>query len=102
MEKIMLLKAFSETRQREINRQDGSKGIIQWHDIILTDGIDTIMGESSENLTKLIDSPDPNIRLDMSIDCLYNVRANLQVVSYEKNGQKSNFMKASILNMVKV
>ena len=102
MEKIMVLKAFSEAKQREITRQDGQKSVITWHDIILTDGIDTVMGESSDNLTKLIDSKDPNVQLPMNIGDLYNVRLTLSVVSYEKNGQKGMFMKSNIQQMVKV
>lgn len=99
MEKIMVLKAFSEKKQREFNRQDGTKAIIEWHDVILTDGIDTIMGETSENLTRQINATDENVRLEMKIGQLYNVRATFQVLSYKKDEKDSFFMKANISQM---
>lgn len=102
MEKMFWLKAISEKKQRKITKRDGSEGIITWHDLILTNGLDTIIGESSENLTNLIDSTDENLRLDINVDDCYMCRFTLSVVPYEKNGVTSNFMKCIIHQMVRV
>lgn len=96
----MALKAFSEKKQREFTRQDGTKAVIEWHDVILTDGIDTIMGETTENLTRQINATDKDVRLEMKIGVLYNVRATFQVLPYKKDGKDSFFMKGIINQMV--
>ena len=95
----MLLSAFSENKQREIKRQDGTSKMINWRDVILTDGLDTIMGETAENLTNLINAQDENVRLKMEVGAAYNCRINLSVVAYEKDGKSGKFLKATIHQM---
>lgn len=99
---MLWLKAISETKQREIIKQDGTKKLLSWHDIILTNGLDTIVGESSENLTALIDSRDENLRLPINVDDCYMVRCTFNVQAYEKNGVTSHFQKCVIHQMVRV
>lgn len=100
MEQIFWVKAISETKQREINRQDGTKKMLSWHDVILTNGIDTIIGETSENLTAQMDNPNPDFKLDVKVDDCVMVRATFSVMPYEKDGRKSHFQKCIINQMV--
>lgn len=102
MEKLMMLKAISEKKSREITRQDGSKKNIYWHEVILTDGLDTMICETSESVTEKICSEDPNVKLEMNVGTLYNCRITANVISYEKNGQKSYFNKLSLSVIVPV
>ena len=91
---MFALKAISELNQRKVKKQDGSEKVIKWYDVILTDGIDTILAETSENLTGLIESADPNVKLTLEIGACYMCRLAISVVSYEKDGKSSRFMKA--------
>lgn len=99
MEKMLVLKAVSERKQREITKQDGSKKMLPWYDVILTNGVDTIMGETSEALTAQIDNTDENYRLKLEVGTVYMCRFTLSVIPYEKNGQKSHFNKVTFHQM---
>ena len=96
MEKLMVLSAVSEKKQREIKRQDGSLKMLAYREVTMTDGVDTIHGETSESLTAQIDSDNPAIKIRMIEGHLYNVRFNIRTATYEKDGKKSTFVGISI------
>lgn len=96
MEKLMVLSAVSEKKQREIKRQDGNVKMLAYREVTMTDGVDTIHGETSESLTAQIDSDNPAIKVRMLEGHLYNVRFNIRTTVYEKDGKKSSFVGISI------
>ena len=91
-----MLSAVSEKKQREIKRQDGSMKMLAYREVTLTDGVDTIHGETSESLTALIDSENPAIKIPMLEGHLYNVRFNIRTATYEKDGKKNSFVGITI------
>ena len=96
MEKTLVLLAVSEKKQREIKRQDGSVKMLAYREVTMTDGVDTIHGETSESLTTQIDSDNPAIKIPMLEGRLYKVRFNIRTATYEKDGKKSAFVNVSI------
>ena len=52
MEKTLQLVECSFKKQREWTRQDGTKETVDYYEVTLTDGIDTIYGETVGTLTK--------------------------------------------------
>lgn len=96
MEKLMVLLAVSEKKQREIKRQDGSVKMLAYRELTMTDGVDTIHGETSESLTAQIDSDNQAIKIPMLEGHLYNVRFNIRTATYEKDGKKNSFVSVNI------
>ena len=86
MEKMMVLLAVSEKKQREIKRQDGSVKMLAYRELTMTDGVATIHGETSESLTAQIDSDNQAIKIPMLEGHVYNVRFNIRTATYEKDG----------------
>ena len=96
MEKTMVLLAVSEKKQREIKRQDGSVKMLAYRELTMTDGVDTIHGETSESLTAQIDSDNQAIKIPMLEGHVYNVRFNIRTATYEKDGKKNSFVSVNI------
>ena len=96
MEKTMVLLAVSEKKQREIKRQDGSVKMLAYREVTMTDGVDSIHGETSESLTAQIDSENPAVKIRLLEGHLYNVRFNIRTATYEKDGKKSTFVSITI------
>lgn len=96
MEKTMVLLAVSEKKQREIKRQDGSVKMLSYREVTMTDGVDSIHGETSESLTAQIDSENPAVKIRLLEGHLYNVRFNIRTATYEKDGKKSTFVSITI------
>ena len=96
MEKTLVLLAVSEKKQREIKRQDGSVKMLAYRELTMTDGIDTIHGETSESLTAQIDSDNQAIKIPMLEGHVYNVRFNIRTATYEKDGKKNSFVSVNI------
>ncbi len=96
MEKTMVLLAVSEKKQREIKRQDGSVKMLAYREVTMTDGVDTIHGETSESLTAQIDSENPAVKIRLLEGHLYNVRFNIRTATYEKDGKKNTFVSITI------
>lgn len=96
MEKMMVLLAVSEKKQREIKRQDGSVKMLAYRELTMTDGVDTIHGETSESLTAQIDSDNQAIKIPMLEGHVYNVRFNIRTATYEKDGKKNSFVSVNI------
>lgn len=92
----MVLLAVSEKKQREIKRQDGSVKILAYRELTMTDGIDTIHGETSESLTAQIDSDNPAVKIPMQEGHQYRVRFNVRTATYEKDGKKNSFVSVTI------
>lgn len=96
MEKTMVLLAVSEKKQREIKRQDGSVKMLAYREVTMTDGVDSIHGETSESLTAQIDSENPAVKIRLLEGHLYNVRFNIRTATYEKDGKKNTFVSITI------
>jgi hypothetical protein len=96
MEKTLVLLAVSEKKQREIKRQDGSVKMLLYREVTMTDGVDTIHGETSESLTAQIDSDNPTVKIPIQEGHLYNVRFNIRTATYEKDGKKNTFVSITI------
>ncbi|MBE6260718.1 MAG: hypothetical protein E7107_07825 [Prevotella sp.] len=96
MEKTLVLLAVSEKKQREIKRQDGSVKMLAYRELTMTDGIDTIHGETSESLTAQIDSDNPAVKIPMQEGHQYRVRFNVRTATYEKDGKKNSFVSVTI------
>ena len=92
----MVLLAVSEKKQREIKRQDGSVKMLAYREVTMTDGVDSIHGETSESLTAQIDSENPAVKIRLLEGHLYNVRFNIRTATYEKDGKKSTFVSITI------
>ena len=92
----MVLLAVSEKKQREIKRQDGSVKMLAYRELTMTDGVDTIHGETSESLTAQIDSENPAVKIRLLEGHLYNVRFNIRTATYEKDGKKNTFVSITI------
>lgn len=93
---MMVLLAVSEKKQREIKRQDGSVKMLAYRELTMTDGVDTIHGETSESLTAQIDSDNQAIKIPMLEGHVYNVRFNIRTATYEKDGKKNSFVSVNI------
>ena len=93
---MMVLLAVSEKKQREIKRQDGSVKMLAYRELTMTDGVDTIHGETSESLTAQIDSDNQAIKIPMLEGHVYNVRFNIRTATYEKDGKKNSFVSVTI------
>ena len=96
MEKTLVLLAVSEKKQREIKRQDGSVKMLAYRELTMTDGIDTIHGETSESLTAQVDSDNPAVKIPMQEGHQYRVRFNIRTATYEKDGKKNSFVSVTI------
>ena len=92
----MVLLAVSEKKQREIKRQDGSVKMLAYREVTMTDGVDSIHGETSESLTAQIDSENPAVKIRLLEGHLYNVRFNIRTATYEKDGKKNTFVSITI------
>ena len=92
MEKLMVLKEVSGLKQNTVNGRDGQQQVIESFDVVLSDGIDTVMAETSKSVTVQFKNQAP------AIDKVYGASVRLNVVEYEKDGKKSRFFKAVLLD----
>lgn len=92
MEKLMVLKEVSGLQQKTVNGRDGQSQVIESFEVVLTDGIDTVMAETSKTVTVQFKNQVP------VVDKIYGVALRLNVVEYEKDGKKSRFFKALLLD----
>ena len=99
MEKTMKLLAVSGKKQREMKRQDGTVKMIDFYEVTMTDGIDTIHGETSESLTALIETPKEELKVHLVEGHLYTVRFNINARKWEKDGKKATFVSINIHQM---
>lgn len=96
MEKIMQLLKVSPLMTREFKRNDGTVETIKSRMLTLSDGVDTIYGETTKRLTNQIEATDDNIRLRLIEGHVYNCDFNIRATEYEKDGKKSIFVGINI------
>lgn len=96
MVKMMQLLAVGQLEEREFQRQDGSVKKIKFRMLTLTDGVDTIHGETSERLIGQIEASDQELRLKLLEGHVYNCDFNIRANEYEKDGKKSRFVAITI------
>lgn len=101
MEKIMMLQSATPKQTRQFQRADGQNGVIEFYGVVLTDGINSFYGETSENLTKLI-SPDGQQGLRLKEGGWYVVRFNMRVREAKKEGRTGFFTSIGVHEMMRV
>ncbi len=93
MEKLMILSECSGLQSREVKDSQGNPMVVESFEVRLADGVDQILAETSKSVTLQL-KKEPAI-----IGQLYAVSVRLNVVDYEKDGKKSRFFKASVMDM---
>lgn len=88
---MMILQECSALKQNTVNGRDGQQQVIESFEVVFTDMIDTVMGETGRTLTVQFKQEPP------VVGKIYNVSARLDVVNYEKDGRKGRFFKCNIL-----
>ena len=96
MEKIMQLVKVSPLMQRDFKRNDGSVETVKFRMLTLTDGVDTIFGETQKRLTNQLEATDDKIRLKLIEGHVYNCEFYIRANEYEKDGKKSTFVAINI------
>lgn len=96
MVKMMILMRVEDLQTREFKRQDGSIQTIKFRNLLFTDGIDTIYGETSSRLIEQIETTNDALKLRLIEGHLYNVDFNINAREYEKDGKKSTFVSVNI------
>ena len=95
----MELTYFSQKMQREMKRNDGSIKLLDFYELTLTDGIDTIHGETSEALTSLIDTTNEEVKVRLNPGHLYTVRFNMRTNIANRDGRERRFVGVTIHQM---
>ena len=99
MEKTMQLVECSFKKQREWPRKDGTKETVDYYEVTLTDGIDTICGETGGQLTKQIATEGAD-KLRMIEGHVYAVRFTINARKYDKDGKSGHFVSVNIHQML--
>ena len=97
----MNLVSCSLKKTRTWERQDGTSKPIDYYDVMLTDGIDTISGETGEALTAQISTEGDN-KLRMLEGHLYSVRFNINARKWEKDGKSGVYTSVNIHQMYQI
>lgn len=95
MEKPMRCVSCSPKITKEINRADGSKSVLEFYEVRFSDGLDSIKGETSSNVTAQITAS------PLKVGSLYMVNARL-IVRDTKNpqtGEPSTFFSCRIIDV---
>ena len=95
----MQLVECSFKKQREWPRKDGTKELVEYYEVTLTDGIDTISGETSGQLTKQIASEGAD-KLRMIEGHTYAVRFTMNARKYDKDGKSGRFVSVNVHQML--
>ena len=95
----MQLVECSFKKQREWTRQDGTKEAVDYYEVTLTDGIDTIHGETGGPLTKQIASEGAD-KLRVIEGHLYAVRFTMNARKWDKDGKSGHFVSVTIHQML--
>lgn len=93
---MMILMRVEDLQTREFQRQDGSLQTIKFRNLLFTDGIDTIYGETSSRLIEQIETTNDALKLRLIEGHLYNVDFNINAREYEKDGKKNTFVSVNI------
>ena len=95
----MQLVECSFKKQREWTRQDGTKETVDYYEVTLTDGIDTIYGETVGTLTKQI-AKEGEDKLRLIEGHWYAVRFTINARKYDKDGKSGCFVSVMIHQMM--
>lgn len=94
MEKNMILKECSSLIQRTVTDRNGQSQVIESFEVVLSDGIDTILAETSKAVTVQFKQEETK----PAINCIYAVSVRMNVVNYEKDGKQNRFFKATLID----
>ena len=103
MEKIMRLMSVSDLQSRSYTDRQGQSQVIESYELRFDDGEDSIIGETSQNLTKLIasaakaQSESPLVPL-----ACYQVSFRLVARSIKNEKGERYFQNVSIMNLLKI
>lgn len=96
MQKLMILMRVDDLQTREFQRQDGSLQTIKSRNLLFTDGVDTIYGETSSRLIEQIETTNDALKLRLIEGHVYNVDFSINARDYEKDNKKSTFVSITI------
>lgn len=96
MEKMMILMRVEDLQTREFSRQDGSIQTIKYRNLLFTDGVDTIYGETSPRLIEQIETTNDALKLRLIEGHVYNVDFTVNARDYEKDNKKNTFVSITI------
>lgn len=99
---MMILMRVEDLQTREFKRQDGSIQTIKYRNLLFTDGIDTIYGETSPRLIEQIETTNVALQLPLIEGHLYNVDFSINARDYEKDNKKSTFVSITINKMYNI
>lgn len=96
MEKMMILMRVEDLQTREFKRNDGSIQTIKSRNLLFTDGVDTIYGETSPRLIEQIETTNEALKLRLIEGHVYNVDFTINARDYEKDNKKNTFVSITI------
>jgi len=96
MDKMMILMRVEDLQTREFKRNDGSIQTIKSRNLLFTDGVDTIYGETSPRLIEQIETTNDALKLRLIEGHVYNVDFTINARDYEKDNKKSTFVSITI------
>lgn len=102
MEKIMQLMACSMKKQRTWTREDGTQKLIDFYEVKLTDGTDTIFGETGGALTARIESTDEQTKVRLIEGHWYAVRCNFNTKDWEADGKSGVKVTVNVQQMMEM
>lgn len=97
MEKLMICKGCSPLQSDTITLKDGTSQVIERFNCQFSDGIDSVLCETSKNCTALI-KQNP-----LEVDHLYMVSIKLRVTDYkDKQGYPGKFFGSTLMDFAKI
>lgn len=92
MEKWMYLSGISGLISRQVNDRNGTPQVFENFNVTLTDGMDSVLAETSKNVTERMKVQAP------AVGKLYNVNVKLRVVNYTKDGKEMQYFGATLMD----
>lgn len=94
MEKSMRCVSCSPKITKEITRADGTKSVLEFYEVRFSDGLDSIKGETSSNVTAQITAS------PLKVGSLYMVNARLIVRdTKDRDGNPTTFFSCRIIDV---
>lgn len=90
METLMTLKEVGQLRSNTFKNREGQEQVIESFDVVLTNGLDTVLAETSKVVTAQFKMTPP------TPGHIYACNIRLQVIDYERDGKKGTFFKATL------
>lgn len=90
----MVCVSCSTLKSKTFKRQDGTQDVLESFDVVLTDGLDTVLAETSKVVTtQLKQTP-------LKVGASYSCRIKLNVREYKKDsGEVASFFSAALLDI---